>query len=74
MPESLAITDRGVGSARWSPAGVSKDLLHPALVDFGRKEATDKAWGSFRGALSFAVPTDGALTALVEAVAAAEAD
>jgi len=53
---------------------VSKDLLHPALVDFGRKEATDKAWGSFRGALSFAVPTDGALTALVEAVAAAEAD
>lgn len=68
---------RIVGSA--PPGGVTdaagfKDLVHQALVDYGRKEVTEDAWRGFGGALSFVPSTDDDLTSLAEAVSAAEAD
>ncbi|MGI8491736.1 MAG: glucose-6-phosphate dehydrogenase [Acidimicrobiales bacterium] len=68
---------RIVGSA---PPGEVSDtegfanVVHRALVDFGRREVTDEAWEGFEGALSFAASIDDDLSAVVKAVSEAEAD
>lgn len=47
-------------------------LVHQALLDFGRKEVTEEAWGPFSESLSYVASSDTDVTALVEAVAKAE--
>ncbi|MHB1712323.1 MAG: glucose-6-phosphate dehydrogenase [Acidimicrobiales bacterium] len=48
--------------------------VHQALAEFGRKDVTDEAWGTFGDALSFAPSTDDDLTGLAAAVSKAEAE
>ncbi len=73
MPHRYRIVGSAPPNGAPDQAGF-EDLVHQALVDFGRKDVTDETWGRFRYALSFAPADDDDLTALVEAVSAAEAE
>ena len=73
MPRRYRIVGSAPAGGATGAAGFG-DSVHQALEDFGRKEVTDEAWGTFGEALSFAPSSDSDLSAVVEAVSRAEAD
>jgi glucose-6-phosphate 1-dehydrogenase len=73
MPAHYRIIGSSLPGAVTDAVGF-RALVHQALLDFGRKEVTEEAWGTFSETLSYVTSTDTDLTALVEAIATAETD
>jgi glucose-6-phosphate 1-dehydrogenase len=73
MPAHYRIIGSSLPGAVTDAVGF-RAIVHQALLDFGRKEVTEEAWGTFSETLSYVTSTDTDLTALVEAIATAETD
>lgn len=54
--------------------GDFRELVHESLVNYGRREVTDWAWGRFESTLTFAPSNGDDLSAIVKAVEEAEAE